>query len=541
MKPKVLSFFQASPYRSILLLALVVRLLAAVFARGYGMHDDHFCVIEPAQSWVDGTDYNNWLPQHQEHPSPQGHSFFYVGIHFLLFSFLQMLGCTDPQWKMFIVRLLHGLLSLLTVACGYKIAERVAGQKVAVKAGLLLALCWFAPFFSVRNLVEAAAIPFLFWSTWIIYKTTGRSTRLFHLFVAGLIAGVAFSLRFQTLVFIGGMGIALLIEKKWKETLSLALGTIISIAIIQGLPDLFIWGRPFAEMTEYIRYNLVHRYEYGINRYTLYLEVIGGFLIPPVCFLFFWGYFSQWKKQLLLFLPSFLFLVFHTWFPNKQERFIYTIVPFVVLLGVIGWEDFYERVLAGKAEWNKWNRRIWNFFWIVNTFLLIVLTFTYSKRSRVESMVWLGRHNRSLQAFLIDDVNRRSPVMTPLFYTGQWPVSYQIGNEPLPDSSFRYRLVRDDRYNKVIYSYDFFRQPGVLCPQYVLFADSSHLQQRIAHARKYFPHLQYRETIRPGLVDRLITKINPFNRNEYFFIYEVLPRHEDTNTASAGEKQEGKH
>ena len=54
-------------------IALAVRLLAAFFSQGYFAHDDHFLVIEAAQSWADGHDYNNWLPWNQDaHAGPSG-------------------------------------------------------------------------------------------------------------------------------------------------------------------------------------------------------------------------------------------------------------------------------------------------------------------------------------------------------------------------------------------------------------------------------------------------------------------------------------
>ncbi|MCC7502787.1 MAG: hypothetical protein IT229_09680, partial [Flavobacteriales bacterium] len=72
---------------SLLLVALVPRLLAAFFAGGYFAHDDHFLVAEAARSWVDGFDYNDWLPWNQKGtPTPSGHSMFYVVLHYLLFK-----------------------------------------------------------------------------------------------------------------------------------------------------------------------------------------------------------------------------------------------------------------------------------------------------------------------------------------------------------------------------------------------------------------------------------------------------------------------
>ena len=42
-----------------LLAGLLLRLAAALYGGGYLMHDDHFLVVEAADSWADGEDYNN--------------------------------------------------------------------------------------------------------------------------------------------------------------------------------------------------------------------------------------------------------------------------------------------------------------------------------------------------------------------------------------------------------------------------------------------------------------------------------------------------
>ncbi|TNF49460.1 MAG: hypothetical protein EP305_02685, partial [Bacteroidetes bacterium] len=101
-----------SPYGLILLAAFLVRLIAVIFSPGYGMHDDHFLIIESSSSWVDGYDYNNWLPWSPNNPGhPHGHSFTYVGFNFLYFGLMKMIGVTDPKTLMLINRLLHALAS----------------------------------------------------------------------------------------------------------------------------------------------------------------------------------------------------------------------------------------------------------------------------------------------------------------------------------------------------------------------------------------------------------------------------------------------
>src|SRR5271156_6829906 len=113
-------YWNEKPLSFIVWLAFLVRIPAIIFSKGFGWHDDHFLVIEAAQAWADGTDYNNWLPGFGG-AQPDGHSFFYSGIHFIIFKAMNMIHLHDPQTKMYIIRLIHALLSLLIVYYGYKI------------------------------------------------------------------------------------------------------------------------------------------------------------------------------------------------------------------------------------------------------------------------------------------------------------------------------------------------------------------------------------------------------------------------------------
>ena len=151
---------QRDPLTWITVIAAVPRLVAAVFSGGYFAHDDHFLVIEAAQSWVAGADYNAWLPWNQHGiPHPTGHMLVYPGLHFLLLRSWDWLGFDDPALKMVLVRVLHAAWSLITVRVGYRIIRRLAGAQAALHGGLWLALFWFAPFLSVRNLVEMVSAP----------------------------------------------------------------------------------------------------------------------------------------------------------------------------------------------------------------------------------------------------------------------------------------------------------------------------------------------------------------------------------------------
>ena len=171
---RIQRYAESHPLAFVMMVGGLFRLIAAIFSQGYGMHDDHFLIIEAAQSWVDDYDYNNWLPENRPNQNPGGHSLFYVGLHYALFSFLDMFSFLTPKANMFIVRLLHAAYSLLIILFGYKITRNLTDTKTAKQVGLVLALFWVMPNLSVRNLVEFTCIPPLMAATWFLRSEERR-------------------------------------------------------------------------------------------------------------------------------------------------------------------------------------------------------------------------------------------------------------------------------------------------------------------------------------------------------------------------------
>ncbi len=493
------------PLLLILFASAFIRLFAVLFSKGYGMHDDHFLVIEPAQSWVDGFDYNNWLPSSQlgNAPTPTGHSFFYSGLHYFLFTFLKAIGMDNPQSKMYVVRFIHASLSLLIIYFGYKISEKVAGKQEAKMVGILLGLFWFMPFMSVRNLVEFACITPLIYATWIVIKNENNQ-KSYPYIIAGIFLGVAFSIRFQTIMFTGGFGLALLFMKQIKQALILGFSFLLMAVIIQGGTDYIIWGKPFVEFTEYVRYNIENANTYFVQQWYMYLILIVGILIPPISLFLFFGFLRSWKKHLLLFLPSFAFLVLHSYFPNKQERFILPIIPFIIMLGYIGWSNFIKTSnywLSHKQLLTKF----WIFFWILNTIPLLVVSVAYSKKNRVEAMSYIASKG-NVHSIIVEDSNRDNILMPPLFYLKKWgrvAGITQLNNAEAYYQNEYVKLLPKDR------------------PNYVVFMQEDNIYKRVAALKIYIPSLSYETTIEPSFIDKLMHWLNPVNKNQVSFIYKI--------------------
>ena len=133
---------------------------------------------------------------------------------------------------------------------------KLSDLNTAKTAAWIISLLCFLPFYSVRNLVEMACIPFLMYATWIYVKDDEATFK--NSLLAGLILGFAFSIRFQTSLFTAGFGLALLVQKQWKNALALSLGWALIVYLIQGLLDQVLWGEAFAEIGKYFKYNREH-------------------------------------------------------------------------------------------------------------------------------------------------------------------------------------------------------------------------------------------------------------------------------------------
>lgn len=485
------------------LIALVPRVVAAFFSGGYFAHDDHFLVAEPARSWADGSDYNYWLPWHQEGtPRPSGHSFFYVGLHWVFFKLMLLVGLKDPDACMVVVRLIHAVWSLVVVRMGYRIALRLSDPATAWRAGLFLALLGFMPFLSVRNLVEVACIPFLMLGAWQLVRGSG-GPGLREALLAGAWLGMAMNVRFQTIFFAAGPGLALLLQRNWKGTLAYGAGLLLPLVVVQGGIDLFLWGRPFAELTEYVGYNLVNTTTYGVQPWYNYLLLLAGLLIPPFGLLVMWGFVRR-PAPLVVWLPVVLFVAIHSWFPNKQERFILPIVPLYLTLGLVAWED-----LRRSSAWWQRHQGLWRgilaWTWGVSTLLLGVLCFTTSKQSRLEAMR-LVKDRTDVEGWVVEDSPEHEPPMLPKYYCLHWEATVV----DMPDTTFN-----------IDSTMTFWRGHPGRTPNYAFLIGQEDLQRRIARLEGAMGPLAHVGQAEPGFVDRFVHWLNPVNRNEVITVMRV--------------------
>lgn len=504
----LITYYRLKPLNVIILSGLILRLLATIFSRGYGWHDDQFLIIEIAQSWVDGIDYYSWLPSADGTNMPEGFSFFYVGLHYLLFSLFEFIGIYDPQSKMLIIRFIHAIWSLLIIYYGYMITLRLSNIENAKLVGWILSLFWIFPMISVRNLVEYVCIPLVLYGLYLILSANKGSRKSIWIW-AGIIFGIAFNIRFQTGLLLGSFGLVILFQKKWKEAVFLAIGGIISIVLIQGVIDYFVWGKPFVQVVEYVNYNLHNAALYVVSPWYTYLFFIAGILIPPVSLFLIAGTFKKWRSLLIIFLPILIFIAFHSYYPNKQERFVVTILPLLIIIGIIGWQSIKEQYIKSDLG-RRIVRGSWIFFWVINFILLIPITVMYSKQARVESMIYLSKYD-NINNFIIEDVNQRVLGFPPQFYLKGW-YKYQT-------------LMKNDDFNEFKEANS--NRPASEQPGFILFYQPDNIELRAERMMEIYPNLEFETVIEPGFMDHILYRLNPINSNQNIYIYRnkaVIPK-----------------
>jgi hypothetical protein len=510
---KLKAYFYQSPLKNILILALVVRIFAALFSGGYAMHDDHFLVIETASSWADDEDYNGWMPWTQEaecaaktdplekqkcieNIGPEGHSLTYPGINYIFFETFNALGIDDPLFQMFLIRLIHALFSLWLVYLGYKITEKVSTQKNAIIVGLTLAVGFVMPFLAVRNLVEVVCIPFYLYGIWKIIQNDIKDSWKPYL-LAGFFFGIAFAIRFQLFVFFGVMGLVFMFQFKWRACISLLLGFSISLILTQGIVDYFLWKSPFAEFMAYVGYNsnldTAKDYATSTHWYT-YPGILAGMTIP-ILGLFYWiGAFRMSKKMAWLFFPMLAFLIFHAVYPNHQERFIFPMLPVFLIIGVIGWSLLLEEIKFLKKKPKTW-KSILIIGWSLNFLLLPFFTTFYGKQSRVMAAYALYPKKNEQIYYIQEDVAHGKATFLPRHYAGNWNV------RTLMDINSEAQLA--------VWS-----KREVKAADYIFLYGTNNLKKRINFFNTYFPDVQTYETIDPSIMDAVLHWLNPRNKNQ---------------------------
>jgi len=321
----------------------------------------------------------------------------------------------------------------------------------------------------------------------------------------------------------------LLYQKQWRALFLFILGLLLLATLIQGTIDVVFFDYPFHSVVTYFFFNTGHANEYSSGPVYRFLLTILGFLVPPVSVYLLWGYVRTARLTPMLFWGGLLFFVAHSLFPNKQERFILPLLPLIMILGFIGWQQFVKQSGFWRTH-PQWLHYTWNFFWVLNLLVALAMAFTYTKKSRVAPLVYLSE-KQNLQGILLE-YGDHSAKMPPLFYLGRLSAQAEdFQDDPKnkwrdfkQDTSLRQQFVLVYTLNdeKPLSKLTTEINPAY-APNYVVLVGQDDQEKRLQRLRSLYPRLKLEHTIAPSVYDQILHLLNPrVHKDEHVRIYQIL-------------------
>lgn len=501
------NYINKHPLFFVILIAILIRLPAVIWSQGYIHSDDHFDTIEVARDWAQdglwGEDgYLRWKNQSSESIARFPlYTLFLYGI-LLLYKFI---GITSLNTIMFGVRSIHALISIIPIWAGFKIILMTTNSKKwAIIGGLVIASNFAMPFLGVRNLIEMVGGNIWVLALYFLYKYKYEydKGRAGSLFMAGIITGLAWMIRFQIAFAVLPIPIILwLRHRELRPAIEYSTGVVVML-MLSGIIDWFFLGSFAASTIRNLSMNTTLGALYKTVPLMYPLELL-VFLVPPISFLAIYYSLkpSFWKKHQLLFFSILMFFVFHMSHSNQQERFIFPIIPAALIMAILAcWEKYRKDGYILKKK------KLWNGLIIsslaVNLIILIPLTVSSGHLGLVKAMVWIENLESKKTIVIIQPHLKQ---WMPLEYTG--------------DANLDRATVRDwndlqncrnapEKWDKWKY-----------CIFYPM--KDSDMNEYLDSAIAVFGQMEYYDTIEPSFYDNILHKMNPrYNPSFKAIIYK---------------------
>lgn len=307
------------------------------------------------------------------------------------------LGVTAPYWQYRAVIFVLALINFLILIYALMRLAETLRFDVRQRNFLLLIFTFYfaAPFSLTRPMFESIAAPWLaLAAVWAVrYDLNSRTKDLLW----GVVwVSIAFVLRqqlgFCALTFL----ILPLLKKKYKQFFYAAsLGLI--LLLLAGIPDYFLRGQFHYSLLNLTLYNYQHGSEYGQKPITFYPILIFVVCLTP----FFIAKYPQGfvgrqlRSYRSLWMFVVLFVILHSLFPQKWERFIISLVPLFMMIA--------QPFLFNLQE-NFRLRRVRLFsLYAVNGLLFFVASFFPPQKNLIEMSRYLDRNPQIKKIYRINE------------------------------------------------------------------------------------------------------------------------------------------
>ena len=321
----------------VLLTALAVRLWS-VFTHTYLAHpDETFQYLEPAHRLAFGSGVITW-------EFLDGiRSWFLPGVLAVVMRLVSLVD-PDPRAYILVIRLLCVLASLSVPFVGFQLALRRFGLAAALLVGLLCAFAAETVYFAQVVMTEPLATDAALLAIWFGDETPDHPRARTRLIAAGLLFGLACSLRYQYAPILAVIALMQHLRRPRDLALVCLGGAAVVIPVIGAL-DALTWGAPFQSV--WLNYHL--NATQGVSGamgvqpwfyYLAYYRAAWGLAAPALVVLVILGA----VRAPVLAAVVLCTIGLHALTPHKELRFVFLATACMPMLIGMGTGFAFERI-----------------------------------------------------------------------------------------------------------------------------------------------------------------------------------------------------
>ncbi|MBC7371569.1 MAG: hypothetical protein H7326_08395 [Bdellovibrionaceae bacterium] len=305
------------------------------------------------------------------------------------------LGIESPFNQYRFVIIFWGLIGFALSAWAAILLFRDRGETLVKIAIFALAFHFAVPGLITRPMFEALAAPWVALSCAFAVLYDGKKT--WRPLLAGVFcASVAFVLRQQTgfgaLVFV----ILPLLHKRFRDLALIAVSGL-TFFVLAGIPDIYLRGSFHHSLRALADYNFKYGSHYGDQPWHFFLPLIFiCMMIPWLIARYPDGFLKEnFKRYRSLYIVLGFFLVLHSMFANKFERFLISMIPLMVFLMVPFIAYFIQ----------SWPQRKWRVvsLLVVNFLIWLPASFFPAQKNIIDLARYMDVHPEYKKIYNVDN------------------------------------------------------------------------------------------------------------------------------------------
>lgn len=332
---------------------LVLVLLNSINSINYFNPDEHYQIIEFA-GYKQGKIQKQDLAWEFEAQSRQAVQPF---ICYLVFESCNVIGISEPINQIRTLRIITGIFSIFCICMFVKTALRFFKSPFRLAFIAVSFVAWFVPYYYVRFTSESVSQSLFLLALSLALR---RDSGTIAMFLLGFILGLAFYIRFQTILLITGLLVGIIFIEKYsaKQIFKILFGGI--IALFAGfLIDKWFYGNwvftPWTYFDQQVLNNVAS--QFGKKPFYFYFVELFYFSTPVVGLLIYFslGVIPILKKLNTIYLVFIISLILLSVIGHKEFRFLIAIINLLPFLVVFAIQELnQQRVVLANIFTKKW-------------------------------------------------------------------------------------------------------------------------------------------------------------------------------------------